>query len=53
MCRFLVLRCVRRDHIDCLPIPMKVKNYLLEKQYYVETLEEDWKQRNSKEIFYV
>lgn len=41
MCRFLVLRCVRRDHIDCLPIPEKVKGYLLEKQYYVETLEED------------
>ncbi|KAK7508073.1 hypothetical protein BaRGS_00001038 [Batillaria attramentaria] len=41
MCRFLVLRLVRRDHIDHLPLPQKVKSYLLEKQYYVETLEED------------
>lgn len=41
MCRFLVLRWVRRDHIDHLPLPQKVKAYLLEKQYYVESLEED------------
>lgn len=41
MCRFRVLRLVRRDHIDHLPLPQKVKSYLLEKQYYVETLEED------------
>ncbi|XP_076462065.1 uncharacterized protein LOC143294573 [Babylonia areolata] len=41
MCRFLVLRRVRRDHIDFLPVPQKVKGYLLEKQYYVETLDED------------
>ncbi|XP_046376614.2 microtubule-associated protein futsch-like [Haliotis rufescens] len=41
MCRFLILRWVRRDHIDVLPVPEKVKNYLRENQYYVETLEED------------
>lgn len=41
MCRFLVLRRVRRDHIDHLPLPQKVKAYLQEKQYYVETLDED------------
>ncbi|KAL8596752.1 hypothetical protein ACOMHN_046369 [Nucella lapillus] len=41
MCRFLVLRRVRRDHIDLLPVPQKVKGYLLEEQYYVETLDED------------
>ncbi|KAK7112025.1 dentin sialophosphoprotein-like [Littorina saxatilis] len=40
MCRFLVLRRVRRDHVDLLPLPQKFKAYLLEKQYYVETLEE-------------
>ncbi|KAK6172056.1 hypothetical protein SNE40_018020 [Patella caerulea] len=41
MCRFLILRWVRRDHIDTLPVPEKVKNYLRENQYYVESLEED------------
>ncbi|XP_041374015.1 uncharacterized protein LOC121387070 [Gigantopelta aegis] len=41
MCRFLILRWVRRDHIDNLPVPEKVKNYLREHQYYVENLEDE------------
>ncbi|ESO94641.1 hypothetical protein LOTGIDRAFT_144981, partial [Lottia gigantea] len=40
MCRFLILRWVRRDHIDRLPVPEKVKNYLRENQYYVESVED-------------
>ncbi|KAJ8319897.1 hypothetical protein KUTeg_001484 [Tegillarca granosa] len=32
---------VRRDHIDQLPIPTRMKNYLNEAQYYVECLGDD------------
>ncbi|CAC5389379.1 SOCS6_7 [Mytilus coruscus] len=39
-CRFKILQIVRRDHIDSLPIPTSIKNYLKEAQYYVEFLEE-------------
>ena len=39
-CRFKILQIVRRDHIDYLPLPTFVKNYLKEAQYYVEYLEE-------------
>ncbi|XP_033728998.1 uncharacterized protein LOC117318106 [Pecten maximus] len=41
MCRFQILQKVRRDHIDTLPIPTQIKNYLKDPQYYVEYLEED------------
>lgn len=41
ICRFLILCRTRRDHIDKLPLPEKVKRYLSEKQYYVEMLSED------------
>ncbi|XP_012945506.1 uncharacterized protein LOC101864191 [Aplysia californica] len=36
--RFVVRQTVRNDHIDLLPVPEKVKRYLLNKQYYVEIL---------------
>ena len=37
-CRFEILKHVRRDHISELPVPQRVKDYLEESQYYVETL---------------
>lgn len=40
MCRFAILQMVRRDHIDNLPVPTRIKNYLQEAQYYVEYLED-------------
>lgn len=40
MCRFQILQIVRRDHIDQLPIPTRIKDYLRESQYYVEYLED-------------
>ncbi|XP_061169598.1 uncharacterized protein LOC133178956 [Saccostrea echinata] len=40
MCRFQILQIVRRDHIDRLPIPTRIKDYLRESQYYVEYLED-------------
>ena len=39
-CRFRILQIVRRDHIDHLPIPTRMKQYLKEAQYYVEYLED-------------
>lgn len=40
MCRFQILQIVRRDHIDRLPIPRSIKDYLRQSQYYVEYLED-------------
>ncbi|XP_013401005.1 uncharacterized protein LOC106166888 [Lingula anatina] len=40
MCRFIILKCVRRDHIDVLPLPSKTREYLAEAQYYIEDSEE-------------
>lgn len=40
ICRFRILGMVRRDHIDMLPIPKRIKQYLKEAQYYVESLED-------------
>ena len=41
LCRFEILKHVRHDHIDLLPLPSRVKGYLQEAQYYAETLEEE------------
>ncbi|XP_062595672.1 uncharacterized protein LOC134257032, partial [Saccostrea cucullata] len=40
MCRFQILQIVRRDHIDRLPIPTRIKDYLRQSQYYIEYLED-------------
>lgn len=40
MTRFTILSYIRRDHIDQLPLPKITINYLLEKQCYVESLED-------------
>ncbi|XP_045178623.2 uncharacterized protein LOC123538529 [Mercenaria mercenaria] len=40
MCRFRILQLVRRDHIDHLPVPTRIKQYLKEAQYYVEYLDD-------------
>ncbi|XP_060591812.1 uncharacterized protein LOC132746619 isoform X2 [Ruditapes philippinarum] len=40
MCRFRILQLARRDHIDHLPIPTRIKQYLKEAQYYVESLDD-------------
>lgn len=36
LCRFEILLKIRRDHIDQLPLPNHLKNYLQERQYYTE-----------------
>lgn len=41
MCRFTILQIVRRDHVDCLPIPLSIKKYLKEHQYYAEIIDDD------------
>ncbi|KAH3752196.1 uncharacterized protein LOC127847481 [Dreissena polymorpha] len=40
MCRFTIIQLVRRDHIDRLPVPTRIKEYLKQAQYYVEYLED-------------
>ncbi|GFO25102.1 suppressor of cytokine signaling 7 [Plakobranchus ocellatus] len=39
--RFVVRQAVRKDHLDYLPVPEKVKRYLKEKQYYAEIPDDD------------
>lgn len=36
MCRFVILKHVRRDLIDYLPMPQRLKEYLRQTQYYIE-----------------
>ncbi|KAL5110731.1 Suppressor of cytokine signaling 7 [Taenia crassiceps] len=36
LCRFEILLKVRKDHIDLLPLPERLKKYLHERQYYTE-----------------
>ena len=36
ICRFEIIKHVRKDHIHLLPIPHKIKDYLLSSQYYIE-----------------
>ncbi|CAH8462957.1 unnamed protein product [Heterobilharzia americana] len=38
--RFTILSYIRRDHIDQLPLPRTTINYLMEKQCYIESLED-------------
>ncbi|KAA3675478.1 uncharacterized protein DEA37_0004053 [Paragonimus westermani] len=39
LARFTILSCIRRDHINQLPLPHSLLNYLMEKQCYTESLE--------------
>ena len=36
LCRFLILKQVRRDHISQLPVPKRIADYLEQSQYYAE-----------------
>ncbi|XP_022111846.1 uncharacterized protein LOC110991054 [Acanthaster planci] len=36
MCRFVIRKHVRLDHIDSLPLPRRLKDYLKEAQYYTQ-----------------
>jgi suppressor of cytokine signaling 7 len=36
LCRFLILKQVRRDHISLLPVPRRIVDYLEQTQYYTE-----------------
>lgn len=36
LCRFEILKRVRCDHVDLLPLPFALRAYLKEKQFYVE-----------------
>ncbi len=47
MCRFLILKCVRKDHLAQLPLPRKILVYLQQSQYYAEYSDEVWYQAYS------
>jgi len=36
MCRFVILKLVPRDHVDQLPVPKRIKEYLKTPNYYSE-----------------
>jgi suppressor of cytokine signaling 7 len=40
-CRFVILKHVRYDHIEQLPLPGPMKRYLKEKQYFTEKLDNE------------
>ncbi|KAK2191057.1 hypothetical protein NP493_60g01072 [Ridgeia piscesae] len=42
VCRFAILKCVRRDHIMQLPVPLRLKEYLQQSQYYAENFSDDY-----------
>ena len=41
MCRFVILKLVPRDHVDQLPVPKRIKDYLKTPNYYSENIEEN------------
>ena len=38
--RFVILKMVPRDHVDQLPVPKRIKEYLKTPNYYSEKLED-------------
>uniref|UniRef100_A0A1I8G2T0 Suppressor of cytokine signaling 5 n=1 Tax=Macrostomum lignano TaxID=282301 RepID=A0A1I8G2T0_9PLAT len=40
LCRFEILARTRRDHIDSLPLPKSMRDYLQVKQYFIEAKED-------------
>jgi len=41
MCRFVILKLVPRDHVDQLPVPKRIKDYLKTPNYYSENITEE------------
>ena len=41
MCRFVILKLVPRDHVDQLPVPKRIKDYLKTPNYYSENIAEE------------
>lgn len=39
--RFVILKLVPRDHVEQLPVPNRIKEYLKTPNYYSENIEED------------
>lgn len=40
MCRFVILKLVPRDHVDQLPVPKRIMDYLKTPNYYSENIED-------------
>lgn len=43
MCRFVIRKNIRLDHIDQLPLPKRLKNYIAGAHYYTPEALEPWK----------
>jgi len=41
LCRYIIVKHVRKDHLDQLPVPSRIKNYLNTPFYYSEQVAED------------
>jgi len=41
LCRYIIVKHVRKDHLDQLPVPKRIKNYLNTQFYYSEQVAED------------
>merc|ERR1711862_161466 len=41
MCRFVILKLVPRDHVDQLPVPKRIEDYLKTPNYYSENITEE------------
>jgi len=41
LCRYIIVKHVRKDHLDQLPVPKRIKNYLNTQYYYSEQVAED------------
>ena len=39
LCRYIIVKHVRKDHLDQLPVPSRIKNYLNTPFYYSEQVE--------------
>ena len=39
--RFVILKLVPRDHVDQLPVPKRIKDYLKTPNYYSENITEE------------
>lgn len=50
MCRFVILKLVPRDHVDQLPVPKQIKDYLKTPNYYSETYIEEAEEEVTAEI---
>lgn len=48
--RFVILKLVPRDHVDQLPVPKRIKDYLKTPNYYSENITEEEEEEDEVEV---